>query len=247
LSKLKIKFIRGEEVKYVSHLDIMKVFERAARRARLPLAYSRGYNPRPQIVFGLPLSVGVTSEAELAEFEIEGEMNPDLFCKLLNNQLPGGFRIVEAVEIESKDNIMSRIKTASYVVLFLCREELEEVKNKVRSMMGRPEIIVEKFSKKGTKEVDIKPLIHKLEIAKYQSNAKDCSSNSWIREYVEKNIEGFINNTDFRKDDLYLMNMLVSAGNVSNLNPSLVIKALSELEGLPVLQVKIHRTGLYTT
>ena len=73
--RLRVKFTRGEEVKYISHLDMLKVFERALRRANIPIAYNKGFNPRPQIVFGLPLSVGVTSESEYADLEIYEKNN----------------------------------------------------------------------------------------------------------------------------------------------------------------------------
>src|SRR5690242_15350351 len=70
LANIRTKFRRSDEVKFISHLDLMKVFERAIRRARLPIAYSQGFNPHPGMVFGLPLSVGVTSDAEYGDFEI---------------------------------------------------------------------------------------------------------------------------------------------------------------------------------
>lgn len=244
LSKIRIKFIRGEEVKYVSHLDIMKVFERAARRARLPLAYSKGFNPHPQIIFGLPLSVGVTSEAEFADFEIDGEIQIEKFKTSLNGELPGGFTVLNAAGLYTKDNIMVSISTASYKVLFLCSASLENVQGSVESLKNKQTVTVKKFSKKGMRDFDIRPLIYKLDVYKYNYEAVGCD-NSWLAEYIENNIDDYIYNTGFHREDLYCLDMQVSAGNVSNLNPSLVMTALSETCGLLLRQVKIHRTGLF--
>jgi radical SAM-linked protein len=63
LYSIRVKFERSQEVKFISHLDMMKAFERALRRAGLPIGYSKGFNPHPLMVFGLPLSVGMTSQA----------------------------------------------------------------------------------------------------------------------------------------------------------------------------------------
>ena len=85
---LRVKFIRGEEIKFISHLDLMRVFERALRRSEIPVAYSKGFNPHPQMVFGLPLSVGVTSQCEYADFKIEDNIEPNEFIQRLNDNLP---------------------------------------------------------------------------------------------------------------------------------------------------------------
>lgn len=70
LSRIRIKYIKGEQVKYISHLDILRTLNRVLKRAELPVAYSQGYNPHPLVSFGLPLSVGVTSEAEYADIDL---------------------------------------------------------------------------------------------------------------------------------------------------------------------------------
>lgn len=244
LSKIRIKFTRGEEVKYVSHLDILKVFERAARRAKLPLAYSKGFNPHPQIIFGLPLSVGVTSEAEFADFEIDGAVSPEEFNDSLNKELPKGIICLDAANLYTKKNIMVSISAASYKVLFLCSENLKSVQDAVGALKKKKMVIVKKFTKKGERDFDIRPLIYKLDVFQFSYEADGCTNPNLVK-YVENNIDDFIHNTDFHREDLYCLDMLVGAGNVSNLKPSLLMTALSETEGLYLRQVKIHRTGLF--
>ena len=113
LSDLRIKFIRGEEVKFISHLDLMKVFERASRRANIPIAYSQGFNPHAHLIFGLPLSVGVTSQAEYADIELTEILEPESFVTRLNKELPKGLIIIEAKARQSKVNIMASIGAAN--------------------------------------------------------------------------------------------------------------------------------------
>ena len=67
MQRIRIKFNRGEEIKFISHLDITRLWERALRRAGVPLAYSQGFSPHPQLSFAVPLAVGMTSEAELLD------------------------------------------------------------------------------------------------------------------------------------------------------------------------------------
>ncbi len=111
---IRAKFTRGEKVRFISHLDILRVFERALRRARLPVRYSEGYNPRPAIVFGLPLPVGVTSEAEYADFELTQKIMPREFLKALSMQLPDGLKLVAAAVRKGKENIMASVEAALY-------------------------------------------------------------------------------------------------------------------------------------
>ena len=117
MSDIRIKFIRGEEVKFISHLDLMKVFERASRRANIPIAYSQGFNPHAHLIFGLPLSVGVTSQAEYADIELTEELDPENFMLGLNKQLPKGLIIVAAKARNTKPK-MSRPATSKLLWLF---------------------------------------------------------------------------------------------------------------------------------
>jgi radical SAM-linked protein len=70
MQRLRLKFGRGEDLKFLSHLDLMRLWERALRRAGLPLAYSEGFTPHPQIALAAPLLVGVTSDAELMDVSL---------------------------------------------------------------------------------------------------------------------------------------------------------------------------------
>jgi len=224
LNSLRVKFIRGEEVKYISHLDLTKVFERALRRSGIPVSYSQGFNPHPGMVFGLPLSVGVTSEAEYADFDLDKAIAPDEFIKRLNDQLPKGLRLVDAKQKKTKTNIMASVARASYDVLISCAKDtsLDELRTHIEHFMKRQEIIVEKKAKKGNKDIDIRPMIHKIDVSSANVAVGECSAN----------------------ENLFRISMLLSAGSKSNLKPELMLTALSDMAEKRIKIKRIHRTGL---
>ena len=96
MQKIQIKYTKGEEVKFISHRDLMRVFQRAVRRAELPIAYSQGFNPHMKISWGQALKVGATSEGELATIQIDGWLKPQEVMARLNQTLPRGIAILEA-------------------------------------------------------------------------------------------------------------------------------------------------------
>lgn len=96
---IKIIYSKGEEIKFVSHLDLLRVLERAIRRAEIPIAYSQGFNPRMKISYKTrALKVGETSDNCEAEITLDQPMNPEEFKDKLNFALPRGIRILETCE-----------------------------------------------------------------------------------------------------------------------------------------------------
>ncbi len=88
--RLRVRFSRGEEIKFISHLDIMRLWERAFRRAQIALAYSEGFSPHPRISLAAPLAVGVTSQAELMDVFLVRQVSPHWFDGAVTQQLPAG-------------------------------------------------------------------------------------------------------------------------------------------------------------
>lgn len=88
----RIKFEKYDEVKYIGHLDTMRTFTRCIKRTNLPIKFSKGFNPRVQLSFALPLGVGITSESEYVDLELEDEVDEALLKKELNATLPDGFK-----------------------------------------------------------------------------------------------------------------------------------------------------------
>ncbi len=217
---IRVKFRRGEEVKFISHLDLMKVFERAIRRARLPIAYSQGFNPHPGMVFGLPLSVGVTSEAEYGDFEItDDNLSMDEFMSRLNSQLPAGLEVLAARPRQTKQNIMATISASEYTVVVGVGAECTEkrLKDCMSRYLSQKEIIVKKKTKSGVKDTDIRNMIFDLDFA-----LQSCGSLNIIR-----------------------LSMLVSAGSKANLKPELLVESLFGTLETDFEIERIHRSKLY--
>ncbi|MBN3033483.1 MAG: DUF2344 domain-containing protein [Candidatus Saganbacteria bacterium] len=96
MQKIRIKYKKGEPVKFISHRDLMRAFQRALRRTGLPVAYSQGFNPHMKISWGNALKVGAASEGEFAEIQFDGWVKPNELMTALNASLPRGLEIVEA-------------------------------------------------------------------------------------------------------------------------------------------------------
>ena len=220
LANIRTKFRRSDEVKFISHLDLMKVFERAIRRARLPIAYSQGFNPHPGMVFGLPLSVGVTSDAEYGDFEItDDELSINEFSERLNAQLPKGLEILSAKARQSKQNIMATIAASEYVVVVGTKSECtqKDIKASIHRYLEQEEIIVKKRTKTGVKDTNIRDMIFDLNF-----ELQPCDTLSIIK-----------------------FTMLVSAGSKANLKPDLLIESLFGFLKLDFEIDRIHRTKLF--
>lgn len=220
LINIRTKFRRGDEVKFISHLDLMKVFERAIRRARLPISYSQGFNPHPGMVFGLPLSVGVTSDAEYGEFEITDDNMPvSEFVERLNAQLPNGLEILAAKPRKSKQNIMATIAASEYIVVVGTKSECsgKTFKANIQKYLSQKEIIVAKKTKSGVKDTDIKDMIFDMDF-----ELQPCGVFNIIR-----------------------LTMLVSAGSKANLKPDLLVDSLFGFMNFDFEIDRIHRTKLF--
>lgn len=155
MSKMIVKFEKDDCVKFVSHLDLIRLFDRAMRRARLPMGYSMGFNPHPLMTFAHPLGVGIASCGELLEMTLAEPVEPEEFKNRLNEKMPEGFKITEVKEIEGKNNF-AKLTFADYAIKIegeFPQKSLEE------AFYGISEMIVDKKTKSGIKQTDIKPFV----------------------------------------------------------------------------------------
>ncbi len=156
--RARVKYSKNDEVKYVGHLDAMRTFIRCIKRTCIPVKFSKGFNPRVQISFALPLGVGVTSESEYFDLEVESKMNESMFIAELNSTLPSGFRIlgVEYVSEDDKRSLMSLVKEAIYEITV----DTDASEDEMRKLFAQSEIIIEKETKdKKIKTINLKNYI----------------------------------------------------------------------------------------
>jgi radical SAM-linked protein len=161
--KIRVKFEKGEPVKFISHLDIMRTFERAMRRAKLPLAFSRGFTPHPRMVFASALPVGITSSGEYFDAEFYENIAPDEVGCRLNSALPEGIKIKKVGFADGKFPL-SAINRALYKVIVSSGVTAADWESAVTSLLSQTNIIVDKVLKDKTKRVNIAPLIDDISI-----------------------------------------------------------------------------------
>lgn len=216
LATYRIKYARLDNVKYISHLDMLKLFTRAARRCDLPVAYSAGFNPHPLFVFGMPLPVGTTSEAEYLDITMEKELSCDDIINRLNDTMPEGVRILQAVILPEKaSTIMKDIVASAYrvsVPLAQFEDGAAAVTKIVEKSREKTPLVVMKHTKSGSRETDVRDMIFYVSL--------------W--------------ETDSDRVTFY---MITAAGNEATLRPDL---ALCALYGDAVQVSGIHRLRLLT-
>lgn len=161
--KARIKFTKTGHMKFIGHLDTMRYFQKAIRRAGLPAAFSGGYSPHMIMSFAVPLGVGMTSLGEYFDIEFTEDVPTDEIVERLNAVMVDGVSIVSARKVEDgkASNVMALVAAADYFVLFReGKAPLKGWEQKLSEFMAQKEIIVTKKTKKSEKEVDIRPNIY---------------------------------------------------------------------------------------
>lgn len=154
---------------WISHLDLMRLFQRSFKRAGLPLTHTQGFNPRPSVSIALPLSVGVESVCELLDFELDGtEVTCDEICQRLNACLTDGVRVLA---------VYDQGKKIGGIALLHCQVILEYDKGvpdgaveALTGLFSQKSLLVSKKTKSGLQEQDIIPMIRKLNITQSGAN-----------------------------------------------------------------------------
>lgn len=216
--RVRIAYTKLEEAKYIAHLDLAKVFERALRRAGVRLAYSEGFNPHPKISFGSALAVGVEGEHEYVDIEFEQEIDLKELLGRLQEQLPAGIRLIEGRYItQSAKALMAVLNAASYQVIVALALPVSEARLQegIGAWLSREQVPYLRYSKKGRVEKDIRP---------------------WVK-VLTGEIQG----------DKAVFDLEVEVGNQGSVRPEEVIASLCDLENLPLDldHLRIRRTGIF--
>lgn len=139
--RLRITYGRGEAVKYISHLDMMRFWERAFRRAHLPLAMSQGFHPHPRISVAAPLPVGVTSEGELMDVHLDEAVAPEEALQRLRAQLTPGFEVLSAEPVpEEQASLQALVRFSEYLVDVETDLPAADVERMLRRVLAKAEL-----------------------------------------------------------------------------------------------------------
>jgi radical SAM-linked protein len=163
MQRLRITFSRGDEVKYLSHLDLMRLWERALRRADVPLAYSQGFNPHPRISIAAPLPIGVTSDGELMDILLQKKYSPYLFIKTMSEQLPHGIGIVGVAQVAMPlPSLQSQVRQAEYQVELATDRRAQEVEEALHSFIAKKQLPWQHRRDHEVRHYDLRSLVDRL-------------------------------------------------------------------------------------
>ena len=162
MNRLRIRFKRGEEIKFISHLDLIRVWQRAFRRAGVVLAYSEGFNPHPRISLASPLALGITAEAEMMDVYTVQPLSNHAFMEMVVPQLPIGLAIsqVHPMPIEAP-TLQAQIRFAEYEVKVQVADS-DLLKQKIADMLSCETFPWQHQRDTGIKSYDLRRLIDNL-------------------------------------------------------------------------------------
>jgi len=160
LQRLRMRYRKESLIKYVSHLDLMRIWERALRRACMPVAYSRGFNPQPKIVSAAALPVGFSSEAEVLDISLVRPLAPLDVLKKLSPQLPEGLSIMSIEEIAiTEPSLQSRMRQAEYRIKLRTSSPRHEIGERIQALLSTESIPRQKLRKGRMRSYDLRPLL----------------------------------------------------------------------------------------
>lgn len=213
-----IKFSKEGYICYTSHLDMLRLFKRAFKKAGVRLSYSQGFNPHPKMGFAQPLSLGYSSIAEYLEFETEEPYKTEILKSIIESQMPEGVRIFSCQETGGqKKSMAARTRAAEYILAIPVGKPLEkDAAALCREFLARDEIMVPKKQKKS-------------------------------KAYKDVNIRGKIQSLNVvAEGETLIFTALLDSGSDSNLSPELLITALVRFLGIETdrCEMDVMRTKL---
>ena len=163
MKNVRIWFKKEGLSRFISHLDLNKVMTLAINRSKIPIWHTEGFNPHPFITFALPLSLGFCGECETMDIRLTDEsFDISLIPELLNKSLPDGIRAYKAAEPKMKP---AQIARARYEIIISSDDKsADEIQKEISDLLSMSEIITQKKTKKGVKEIDLRPYLEDYDL-----------------------------------------------------------------------------------
>lgn len=163
--RLRLTFAKKQPIKYIAHLDLALAWERALRRARIPMAYSQGFNPRPKMQFASGLPLGSTGQAELLDIVVSRPLDPADVLEAIRPKLPAGIVLHTVEEIPVKAPATQQlVREAEYRVTVETDRAANDLNQRIAALLAAEEIITARKRKKRIENINIRPWIHELRI-----------------------------------------------------------------------------------
>ncbi len=238
--KIRIKFAKYGSMKFIGHLDVMRFFQKAIRRADIDIKYSAGFSPHQIMSFASPLGVGIESTGEYLDIEVNSITSPLEMNDALNKVMVDGMEILAVTVLpDDSKNAMASVAAAEYRIA--CRLDnavesslknitIDDLKKKLSDFYQSEHIFVTKTTKKSVIELDLKPGIYSLGVLLPQDAAVLSAVHA---EYL---------------DASFVITMLVNASSSGNIKPSMVLDAFCAYAqiSLPPSSYQITRVDTYT-
>jgi radical SAM-linked protein len=243
--KVRLTFQKYGAMKFVGHLDVMRYFQKAFRRAGLDSEYTKGFNPHQIMSFAAPLGLGLTSDCEYVDIGLHTSEEPEIMIKKINEVMSEGFYVTgfhmlkDATLSEKSVTAMSLVSSADYLVSLKDGNILRNLEDKIlnrnefqeafETFYAKPDITINKKTKKSEQEVNIKPMITMLSF--------ECLNH---KENTESKATKYENNIN--------VYMQLDTGSASNLKPELVMEAFCNENGIEYNPHawQVHRLEIYT-
>lgn len=243
MAVVRAQFRKAGSLRYISHLDLMRLLARALRRAHLPMVYSQGFHPLPRFSLAAALAVGITSSGEIGDFLLGEPVQPEEFCRRYNEALPAGVQFTKACLIpETAPSLGRSLAAASYVCGVLPPAETarpsaedgappggvsiraEDLRLACERLLSAATWPVERPGKEGLRRLDIRPGIYGLQVSEADDPRvlRAVQEGGWPL-------------------PAWAVAMQIGAGEGHTVRPEEVLRAL----GLPAERAWIHREGLY--
>jgi radical SAM-linked protein len=163
MQRLRIRFCRGEELKFISHLDLMRLWQRALNRAGVSLAYSEGFNPHPRMSLAAPLALGVTSEAELMDVILDKWSSPHSFTAAVSRQLPPGIEIRQVYNTPlPMPSLQSLVRYAEYTVELETEKGQKDIEAAITRLLATENLPWQHQRDTGPRHYDLRALVDDL-------------------------------------------------------------------------------------
>jgi radical SAM-linked protein len=217
---LRLKYKKEKNMKFISHLELIKTMERVFRRMHLPMDFSKGFSPKPKIAYAAPLPVGVSSECEYLDVELTEKIDIKDLIKTQKEFMPNGLSFLEGHYFDKTKSLMSLVTDSAYLVEFNTESKYSksEIQEKIKVFLEQDSINYEKLNKKNKmKVIDIKPLIQSMDILGIADNK-------------------------------LMFKVLVTTGSNGNLKPEKLMELFNEFSDLSMIvgSERIKRLELYT-
>lgn len=218
-----IKYTKESNIKFISHLDLMRTIQKVVRRSELPAKYSQGFNPHMALSIAQPLSVGVYSSGEYMDLILTEEVDTDEIIKRLNEKTASGIKFLMATRIpdtlpneKKMPQAMALIDACRYTIKILYNN-VEGLEEEIKNLLDKSQWNAVKKSKKGEKEVDLKTFIYEFKYwvkdnelilnVLIKSGSREHLSADVLAKYIEENTsnankEAFI---DIKREEMYYL------------------------------------------